>query len=528
MTLSWPKSDQDHLLVTAAQMSSLEGEMIQSGIPVASLMEKVGLAVARWLLERPELLAKGVVVLVGPGHNGGDGLVVARELHLSGVNVEIWCPLPIREHLTSQHLSHAIWLGIPTIKHIPDVTGEALWIEALFGLGQSRPLPESIAKLLDSRQKNHPRRLICIDVPAGLCSDSGRAFCTGAAVGSFTLAVGLIKQGLVQDKAIENVGHLVRVDIGLSDNLLQTLPDTQPRSIHPEDFSTVSWPKTRTSAMKYQRGRVLVIAGSDTYPGASLIALKGALASGVGSIRASVPNRVSKGLWKVVPEIILSRDLEPSSNGGSSIGNSLVAEDLARLDAVLIGPGLGSEKKDWSQMAKPLVDFPGLLVLDADALNRLASSVEGWEWLKKRQGPSWITPHSGEFSRLFPELKDLMPLNAALEAAKLCGIVVLLKGAHSVVADPKGFSWQLSQTASWTARIGLGDLLAGYATGLGALGLASGLEVNGELLAKAAFLHAEAARNCRKGSSAGSIVNSLEALTTSMQSGDCTFSHKNL
>ena len=140
----WPESDANHLIVTSSQMEEVEKELFLNGMPVESLMEKVGLAISRWLLENTELLKDGVVVLVGPGHNGGDGLVIARELFLSDVRVSIWCPLPIKQQLTSKHFYYCKWLGIDVISHEPDCARKELWIDALFGLKQCRPLPESI------------------------------------------------------------------------------------------------------------------------------------------------------------------------------------------------------------------------------------------------------------------------------------------------------------------------------------------------------------------------------------------------
>jgi len=499
-------------------MAAVEEEMLASGLPVAALMEKVGQAMAAWLRQQPGLLAKGVVVLVGPGHNGGDGLVVARELHLSGVKVQVWAPLPFRQPLMAQHWSHVNWLGIQQLQNSPDVAGEALWIEALFGLGQSRPLPETLASLLQARQSRQPGKLVSLDVPAGLCSDSGRPLLGGAAVASRTLTVGLIKQGLVQDLAIAQVGRLVRIDMGLPESLLQQFSAQQPLRICAKDLSTLPWPQPAPGAMKYERGRVLVIAGSDDYPGAALLAIKGAIASGAGSIQAAVPIAVANQLWQVAPEVVLKAALDSSAAGEMTIGPWLASHDLSRVDAVLIGPGLGRSQESWSVMAEPLQRFEGLLVLDADALNQLALSNQGWQWFKQRQGPTWITPHLEEFRRLFPQIKDLQPLDAAVKASRLCGAVVLLKGAHSVVADSSSAAWQLGETVSRVARTGLGDLLAGYAAGVGSLDVATAGGCKGESLAAVALAHAEAARRSHRGSSAGAIANSLAELTISLQS----------
>lgn len=515
--VSWPPSDPDHLLVTAGQMLDLEEELFNNDMPVAALMEKVGQVMVRWLLQQPELLAQGALVLVGPGHNGGDGLVVARELHLSGVQVRLWCPLPIQKKLTSQHWNHACWLGLPQLEAVPDPGDSALWIEALFGLGQKRAIPDDMARLFEARQKIQPGRLVSLDVPAGICSDSGLPLQPSAAFASTTLTVGLIKQGLVQDKAVAHVGKIVRLDLGLPDSLLESFDCKPPRLISPGDLVSLPCPRPSSSAMKYQRGRVLVIAGSENYLGAANLALHGALASGVGSIQAAVPPAVAENLWKVVPEVIIASASLSSASGGLSLESCFRNVDLTRLDAIVCGPGLGKSDVAWAEEAVPLADFQGLLVLDADGLNRLSDGSEGWTWLRTRLGPTWITPHQAEFKRLFPHLRDLPPLQAAAEAAVQSGASVLLKGAHSVLADSSGNKWQLAETAPWVARTGLGDLLAGFLGGWGAMAKATQEESLCEFFASAMFLHAEAGRLCSSGSSAMTIGKVLGCLVLDRQ-----------
>ncbi len=515
--MPWPKVDAEHVMVNATQMASFESEILSNGFPVAALMEKVGQSMANWFLQHSDLIKDGVVVLVGPGHNGGDGLVVARELFLAGVRVEIWCPLNSRKTLTAKHLSYANWLGLPLIQETPDLGSKALWIDALFGLAQSKPLPDHIANLFKERQSKMPGRLVSLDIPSGICSDSGRAFPGGAAFASFTLTVGLIKQGLIQGNAIRHVGKLIRIDIGLPPSVFDKGSNVFPLGISPSDLTTVRWPQLSLDASKYERGRVLVVAGSDQYRGAGLLALKGVMASGAGSVQAILPDSVANSLWQVAPEVVLAGVIR-TSGSGSEIGKLLARQDLSRVDALLIGPGLGKIEKDWLVVLEILQDFDGLLVLDADALNQLAFSLEGWRWIIRRKAPTWITPHLSEFRRLFASIQEQSLLFAAMEAAKISNAGVLLKGSHSVIADPKGMTWQLMKTAPWVARTGLGDLLAGFVSGVGALAMASGNGISSEFLAAAAFVHAEAARRCKKGSSATSIVERLQAITRNIQS----------
>jgi len=179
--------------------------------------------------------------------------------------------------------------------------------------------------------------------------------------------------------------------------------------------------------------------------------------------------------------VVLEPGLGATPAGGLALAD-LAAGWLDRLDAVLLGPGLGGvvpageqpaaaiagpEQQRWQELA----GFDGLLVLDADGLSRLAAM--GSDWLQTRRGPTWITPHAEEFRRLFPDLAPLPAPEAAAAAARRSGASVLLKGARSVVAAPDGRRWQLLAACPEAARAGLGDVLAGYAAGRGALALAA-------------------------------------------------------
>jgi len=508
--VSWPSSDADHWLVSTDQMVALERDWLASGLPVPALMEKVGLAMAAWFLDRPTLLAAGALLLVGPGHNGGDGLVVARELAQAGVTVRLWAPLPIRQPLTQQHWDHARWLGLPVLERAPQPADPALWIEALFGLGQRRALPPALALLLRKRQEQQPQRLVSLDLPAGLDADSGLPLAGEAAVAAATLTVALVKRGLVQDAALDHVGALHRIDAGLPARLLPDPEAPALLGLDGCDLESLPWPQPSRSAMKYERGRVLVIAGSARYRGAGLLALRGALASGAGSVQALVPDAIAEALWQQVPEVVLVGAAASSPQGGLLWGDGLAGLDLSRLDAVLLGPGLGPGGGDWERAAEPLRSFAGVLVLDADGLNQLATSPAGWRWLERRQGPTWLTPHGGEFRRLFPQIDDQNPVEAAQTAASCSRAAVLLKGAHSIIAAPDGSTRQLLQTDPHVARTGLGDVLAGFAAGWAAQRPAMDWEA--EPLAAAALLHAEAGRRSKRSSAAGEVARGLARL----------------
>jgi NAD(P)H-hydrate epimerase len=518
-------------------MADLERQLFASGLPVEALMEKAALAVSRRLLadHGQRLRRHGALVLVGPGHNGGDGLVIARELQLAGVATSIWSPFSEHKPLTACHWRHALWLGIERLSQPPPAEGPALWIDALFGIGQRRPPGAAIENLLAERQRLQPAALVAVDVPTGLCADSGRLLGAVAARACTTYSIGLIKTGLVQDQALTWVGKLERIDLALPRALLDRLPPQQPLALAVADLAELPALPLDPALGKYGRGRLLLVAGSDRYRGAAALALAGATASGCGSVRAALPEAVAAGLWQSQPHVVIQRSLGSGPAGGLALGE-LQSTDLQRLDALVLGPGIGTavgekavgekavgekavgEKAVGDQavsasagggayideeICSAELDFwqalqrsPALLLLDADGLNRLAGpiarqfGVSPAAWLSGRMGPSWITPHAGEFARLFPDLASLPALEAAAAAARASGAAVLLKGARTVVAAPDGRCWQLRQAASAVARAGLGDVLAGYAGGLGALALAAGWPADAQLLAAAALAHA--------------------------------------
>ena len=498
-------------MVSSQQMQNIEKKMFSMGMPVEALMEKVGIGISSWILDSQGLIENGAIVLVGPGHNGGDGLVVARELYIAGVDVSIWCPFPLKKELTQKHFDYALHIGINNLEHKPDSNTDLLWIEALFGLGQSRIISDEILNLLNSKKKFSPDKLISIDVPAGLNSDNGNLISNTSCIASSTLSLGLFKSGLIQDSAIDCVGDLEIVDIGIPENILADLPETQPLRISFSDLTTFVWPKPPQSKSKYQRGRVLLVVGSEKYRGAASLALNGALASGAGSISALLPSSVASDLWSTHPEVLLLGDLDTFQNGASDFSKVLHEIDLNRFDSILLGPGLGiTEEKDC--FGADLLNFKGILILDADAINRLSKTSKGWKWLNDRRGPTWLTPHIDEFKRLFPFVDCSYPMKAGIEAAKICGSSVLLKCAHSVIADPMGKTWQIGQVDSSVARTGLGDVLAGFVAGMGAISLASSGKLDTNLLAASALIHAYAGASCSNGSNASAVCTQLSEL----------------
>jgi NAD(P)H-hydrate epimerase len=239
------------------------------------------------------------------------------------------------------------------------------------------------------------------------------------------------------------------------------------------------------------------------------MALAGAAAAGCGSLRAMLPAGLAEGLWALQPEVVLERSPDCDPDGALRL-EGLDHRVLERLDAVLLGPGIGnaahSPAAGTGMGWEALQPFGGLLVLDADGLNRLAAGAAGLpgeSWLRQRGGPTWLTPHRQEFARLFPDLAEQESLEAAAAAAARTGCGVLLKGARTVIAAPDGRRWQLLGARPEAARAGLGDVLAGYGAGLGALAAGAGMEADAQWLALAGLAHARAGREALRRSGAG-------------------------
>ena len=161
-------------------------------------------------------------------------------------------------------------------------------------------------------------------------------------------------------------------------------------------------------------------------------------------------------------------------------------------------------------------------------INQLSLHKEGWKWLKQRKGPTWLTPHLVEFSRLFPELRGIPPLDAAKVASEITGSGILLKGANTVIAEPNGGIWQLLDNAPWVARAGWGDLLAGFSAGVGALGLASSAGFDHNLLAVAALIHSRSAFKCQEGSSASTVGEYLAKFVKELEEKTFRQGHPNV
>lgn len=476
-------------IVSAEQMSQIEEQVFAAGMPVAGLMEKA----ARLCFERitslyPLSQVTSVGILVGPGHNGGDALVIARELYLAGYRVKVFRPFFKLKSLTAQHANYAASLGIAFYEEIEPLTECQLIVDGLFGFGLTRNLPENIIKaveLINSRSQP----VVSIDLPSGIHTDTGVVM-GGAIKATHTLCLGLWKRAFFQDRALEYLGHSIRIDFGLlRHHIWSVLPQPVPVKQMTRAIALSFLPLPRpTITYKYRQGHLLLICGSRTYAGAAILTALGARGSGVGMLSVAVPESLKTLLTSQLPEALIVGCPENKEGAISSLPFS--ATDLSQFDVVACGPGLTTDPK--SIMAK-ILESECPLVLDADGLNMLSEHNVA-EVLNDRAAPTVLTPHVGEFKRLFPEIEDTDDrLTAVQTAAKQSNAIILFKGARTAIANPQGLTWLISQSTPALARGGSGDILTGLTAGLAAQSVKTEHNNLFNTIATAAWWHARSA-----------------------------------
>ena len=486
--------DIEEIAVTAAQMSAIESRVFAAGMPVAALMEKAGILLARRMQELyPRSQFPQAGVLVGPGHNGGDALVVARELHFQGYRVRLYQPIDRLKDLTAAHARYAASLGLPTVSNIADLN-ECDWIvDGLFGFGLTRSIEGSLAEAIE--QLNQTRKaIVSIDLPSGLHTDTGAALGT-AVRATHSLCLGLWKQAYLHDQALFYTGVAERIDFNLPIADITAILGEQPmlRRITPAiALAPLRIPRLPT-AHKYRQGHLLLVCGSRQYSGAAILAGLAASASGVGMLSIAVPLGIKALLSSRLPEALIIDC--PETESGAIAQLSL---DLSKYSAIACGPGLTPQATDVVEQVV-MSDRP--LVLDADGLNIVA---EHMELLRERTAPTLLTPHPGEFKRLFPnlakQLDETMPgavcdrIATVQQAAQQCHHMVLLKGARVAIAHPQGCVWVNPASTPALARGGSGDVLTGLAGGLLAEAVAAKIPDPLErVVPSATWWHAQAA-----------------------------------
>lgn len=525
-------------VVTVAQMRAIEAASDAAGHSYAAMMERAGRAVAQVLMARRDVKKQRVLVLVGPGNNGGDGLVAARYLAQAGAEVVCYLTRP-RDSQSDENFRRLQELRVfctdadadPDFRRLRQLAAGADGvIDALLGTGATPPLKGTIAQVLKAvgevlrgRATSRPPEwvrvggipeptpearplVVAVDGPSGMDFDTG-ALDSAALPADLTVTFAYPKGGHFRFPAAAALGELVVADIGTDPALAA---DVDLEVVTPEMVR--GWlPARPPDAHKGTFGRALVVAGSANYTGAARLAGAAAVRAGAGLVTVAIPASIHSAVAATLSEatyLLLPHELGVLAEPAVEI----LAEQVGRYDAMLLGPGLGQEKETAEFLAALLrgrerrpvgflrAEEPSVqpiplppLVVDADGLNLLAR-MEGWP---ARLPPgSILTPHPGEMARLVRcSAADVQAerVEVARRGAREWGHVVVLKGAFTVVAGPDGRTVLEPFANPALATGGTGDVLAGTIVALRAQGLGPF-----EAAAAGAYLHGLAGELARR------------------------------
>lgn len=466
-------------LLTTAEMAEADRLTIAGGVPGIDLMERAGEAVAATMAG----LATGKVVTVvaGPGNNSGDGFVAARLLAERGYAVRLALVGDRGRLKGDAALAAARWSGPLEGADPAALAGADIVVDALFGAGLAREvegLPRAMIEAINTLGKP----VIAVDLPSGINGDSG------AVMGAAVRATGTVtffrrKPGHLLMPGRLHCGRLQVADIGIPARVLETI---RPRTFANEPpLWWPSFPQPAAEGHKYGRGHAVVVSGGLASTGAGRLAARGALRIGAGLVtiaspREALPAHVAENLAVMVGPVDGARELAAFM-------------DDRRRNALVLGPGGGVGAPMREQVAAGLASGAAV-VLDADALTSFAGDAEALAALiaGRPERPVVLTPHGGEFSRLFRDIYKSSKLNSKLQkvrtAARLIRAVVLLKGADTVVAAPDGRASICAHAPPTLATAGSGDVLAGMIAGL----LAQGMPAF-EAASAAVWMHGDAA-----------------------------------
>jgi len=455
--------------VTPESMREAEGRAILKNISLAhTMMSKAGKGLADAIADvaRQAHLTDSVIrLLAGPGNNGGDAFAAAIFLQEMDLLPEVWlfCPVEKLRGATKAFFEEMDEAEIPW----NELSSEEIWdelepkslpagilVDALLGTG-ARGEPTGAMRFACEylRAQSGRSLLISADIPTGMDAETG-AVCSVAVQADVTVTMGNPKIGMATPAALESLGTLSRVDIGLPEEFLKAMPDARP------DLQWISDEEARQAVPRRQRishkglyGRMLVMGGSWQYPGAIVLATEGAVRSGAGIVRVATVESALPAVVSRVPEAIAAADLDAEF-------------PLEGMNAILLGPGLGRTPEARRLVARLLREAPCPLVLDADGIAVLEGKPEA---VQACEQPVILTPHPGELALLMgTRISDIQAdrLAAVREAASRTGAIVVLKGAGTLVAqDGQATGLNLNGNPGMACG-GSGDVLAGLLAGL--------------------------------------------------------------
>jgi ADP-dependent NAD(P)H-hydrate dehydratase / NAD(P)H-hydrate epimerase len=485
-------------VLTTAEMERADRLAIAAGTPGFVLMMSAGQAVTEAAMD---LAGEGpIVVVAGPGNNGGDGFVAAAELAARGreVSVILLCE---RDSLQGDAALAARGWKDPVLPFNPQAIGRpALIIDALFGAGLDRAVKGEPLQMIEAINANGAP-VLAVDLPSGINGTTGAVM--GVAVRAIeTITFFRRKPAHLLLPGRIHCGRVRVADIGIDANVLAEI---QPQTFENlPSFWRQSFPVPRIDGHKYDRGHAVVVSGGMAATGAARLSARGSLRAGAGLVTLASP-RDALAVNASALSAVMVRAVDTAAEFAEMLSDK-------RFNACVIGPGagVGGRTRDFVLTA---LSAKRSLVLDADALTSFADAPDRlFEAIKDSHDPQVVlTPHEGEFPRLFSDISNKHPLRSKLErvraAAERSGAVVLLKGPDTVVASPQGRATIAANAPPWLATAGAGDVLAGMISGL----LAQGVPAF-EAASIGVWMHGEAAREAGPGLIAEDLPEILPAV----------------
>ena len=443
-------------VVTSSESAARDASAIASGIPSRALMQRAGAAAASEIaLRHRDRLARGVLVLAGPGNNGGDAWVVARALATSGVRVRVIEATIAKtpDAIAERSLALEVLDASDVASVVPQSleSAEALIVDGLLGTGGTGEPRGDVARLiaLTAALRTRDAIMVALDVPSGLDASTGVAHDV-AVRADLTLTFGTIKRGHLMNR--ELCGAIVALDIGLG--VHASLDDGAPLLVD-EAWVGTRLPGIPADAHKGVRKKIAIVGGAAGMAGATVLAARAAMRSGVGMVKLVVAPESLSAVQEAEPYALAAQWASDDDGVDQVIANWA--------DAVIIGPGLGRHRESRALLERTLRRWTGPTLLDADALTLFEGDARGLANLLAGR-PAIVTPHPMEFARLSGlDLQHVLDnrFEVGKELAATLNAVVLLKGVPTVIAAPNGRRLVTASGTPALAAAGSGDVLSG-------------------------------------------------------------------
>ncbi len=443
----------NNCILTVAQMARADqltiADLHKQGRGGADLMEEAGRSVSREIIKNCS--GSKALILCGPGNNGGDGFVIARHLKDAAWKVQVALLGAIESLQGDAYHMAKLWNGDIEALTADIVANQDVIVDALFGTGLSKDISGKVKEVLE-KSNNTKAAKIAVDIPSGIKGDTGEVLGTAFKADN-TVTFCRMKPAHLLYPGRNHCGKITVADIGISDRTVN--------AVEPDIFinSPALWqrqlPTSQPDTHKYDKGHAVVVSGNQTHTGACRLAATAALRIGAGLVSVSSPeDALAIHASHLTSVMIRSREQ--------------LSEDLRdkRLNAWCIGPAAGLTV-ETKQNVLSIINAGKKAVFDADALSVFEDNPRQlYDAIQSRVDEQYVlTPHAGEFGRLFPYLKKLDKITAARNAAKLSGAVVIYKGADTVITAPDGRTNISSNAPPSLATAGSGDVLAGLVTG---------------------------------------------------------------